>query len=180
MSWDSTKGSYSNSLAPGNSISVTSQYGTWSSGASGKLIQTADARGTQTVLTYGSVGGFDLYPTQIETAYGTSVQRTETREYDFYTGLATQVTDVDNNVSTATSYDVFGRPTLVRAAKDKPEETRARTEYDDTLRRVIVRSDLNAVGDEKLVTIQHYDQLGRIRLARATGRCNCAARRGDK
>ena len=107
-------------------------------------------------------------------------ERTETREYDFYTGLATQVTDVDNNVSTATSYDVFGRPTLVRAAKDKPEETRARTEYDDTLRRVIVRSDLNAVGDEKLVTIQHYDQLGRIRLARATGRCNCAARRGDK
>ena len=31
---------------------------------------------------------------------------------------------------------------------------------------MIVRSDLNALGDGKLVTIQHYDQLGRIRLSR--------------
>src|SRR6185369_888180 len=33
-------------------------------------------------------------------------------------------------------------------------------------RRVIVKSDLNTAGDEKLVTIQHYDQLGRVRLVR--------------
>src|SRR5678816_90755 len=40
------------------------------------------------------------------------------------------------------------------------------TEYSDVNRRVIVRSDLNTVGDGKLVSIQHYDQLGRVRLVR--------------
>src|SRR5438270_3220124 len=76
------------------------------------------------------------------------------------------MTDADNNVSASTTYDVFGRPTLVQAAKDKPEETRTSTEYSDANRRVIVCSDLNSIGDAKLVSIQHYDQLGRIRLAR--------------
>jgi len=99
-------------------------------------------------------------------AYQTSVQRTESREYDFSTGLVTRVTDVDNGVSTSTTYDVFGRPTLVKAADGKSEETRTSTEYSDTLRRVIVRSDLNNVGDGRLVSIQHYDQLGRVRLTR--------------
>ncbi|HEV8589215.1 MAG TPA: discoidin domain-containing protein, partial [Pyrinomonadaceae bacterium] len=165
-SWDSSKGGYSNPLSTGNSVSVASQYDTWSNGNTGKLIQTTDARGTQTVLTYGSVGGFDIYPTQIVTASGTSIARTEARAYDFSTGLVTSATDADNNVTTSTTYDVFGRPTLVQSAVGKPEETRTATEYSDTARRVIVRSDLNNVGDGMLVTIQHYDQLGRVRLAR--------------
>ena len=80
----------------------------------GMPVLTTDARGFQTQLTYGAVGGFtDLYPTQVKTAYQTSVQRTETRDYDFNTGLVTRVTDADNNVSTVTTYDAFGRPTLV-------------------------------------------------------------------
>src|SRR5260370_37340777 len=133
----------------------------------GSPTQTTDARGTLTVLTYGDVGEVtDLYPTQTVTASGTSIPRTETRAYDFLTGLVTSATDADNNVTTSTAHDVFGRPTLVKAADGKPEETRTRTAYDDTLRRVIVYSDLNTVGDEKLVSIQHYDQLGRVRLSR--------------
>jgi hypothetical protein len=95
------------------------------------------------------------------------VQRKETREYDFYIGVVTRVTDADNNVSTATTYDVFGRPTLVKAAEGKPdEETRTSTEYSDVNRRVIVRADLDLAGDGKIVSIQHYDQLGRVRLTR--------------
>ncbi len=161
-SWDSTKGAYSNPLTGTNSISTTAQYNSY-----GSPTLTADARGVQTQIVYGSVGGFiDLYPTQVKTAYQTSVQRTETREYDFSTGILTRVTDVDNNVATATTYDVFGRPTLVKAAEGKDEETRTATEYSDVNRRVIVRSDLNIPGDGKLVSIQHYDQMGRIRLAR--------------
>src|SRR5678815_5953094 len=103
---------------------------------------------------------------RIKTAYQTSVQRTETREYDFSSGAVTRTTDVDNNVANSTTYDVFGRPTLVKAAEGKPEETRTSTSYSDVNRRVIVKSDLNTVGDEKLVSIQHYDQLGRVRLTR--------------
>jgi len=161
-SWDSAKGAYNNQLSSGNSISVSTQYNQY-----GSPTLTTDARGTQTLLTYGPVGGVsDLYPTQIQTAYGTSVQRTENRTYHLGTGLVTSATDADNNVTTATTYDVFGRPTLVQAAVGKPEETRTATEYSDVNRRVIVRSDLNAIGDGKLVRIEHYDQLGRVRLAR--------------
>lgn len=160
--WDSVKGGLSNPLTPANSISTSTQYDGF-----GNPILTTDARGTQTELVYGLVGTVtDLYPTQIKSAFQTSVQRTETRQYDFHTGVITRVTDVDNNVSTSTTFDAFGRPTLVRAAEDRPEENRTATEYSDVNRRVIVRSDLNTPGDSKLVKIQHYDQLGRVRLSR--------------
>jgi RHS repeat-associated protein len=160
--WDSTKGGYSNPLTGSNSISTSIQYDQY-----GNPTVTTDARGVQSRFVYGSVSGFtDLYPTQVQTAYQTAVQRTETREYDFLTGVVTRVTDVDNNVAAATSYDVFGRPTLVKAAEGKAQEIRTATEYSDVNRRVIVRSDQITLGDGKLVSIQHYDQLGRIRLAR--------------
>jgi RHS repeat-associated protein len=164
-SWDSQKGGYSNPLTPSNSISVTNQY---NPNVSGQLTQTTDARGFSTGYTYGLINGFsDLYPTETRRAAGTTVQRKETREYDFYIGVVTRVTDADNNVSTATTYDVFGRPTLVKAAEGKPdEETRTSTEYSDVNRRVIVRADLDLAGDGKIVSIQHYDQLGRVRLTR--------------
>ncbi|HEU4932648.1 MAG TPA: HNH/ENDO VII family nuclease [Pyrinomonadaceae bacterium] len=162
-SWDSSKGVYTNPLLTSNSISVSTQYNQY-----GMPTLITDARQVQTEYIYGTVSGnvFDLYPTEIKTAFGTSVQRKETRTYDFNTGLVTQVTDTDNSVSTITSYDVIGRPILVRTAADLPEETRTSTQYFDSQRRVVVRSDLNAVGDGKLVSIQHYDQLGRIRLTR--------------
>lgn len=160
--WDSTKGAYSSPLTPANSISVSHQYDSY-----GNPTLTTDARGFQTKLTYGAVGGFtDLYPTEIKSAYGTSIQRMMSQEYDFNRGLVTRATDVDNNVSTATVYDVFGRPTLIKAAEGKPEETHTVMEYSDAQGRQVARQDLNTVGDGKLVSVQHYDQLGRVRLTR--------------
>jgi len=163
-SWDSSKGAYSNPLCtdPGlcavNSISILTQYNAY-----GSPTLVTDARGFQTKIDYDPVSGVsDLYPTQTRTAFGTAVQRHETRAYDFYSGRVTQVTDNDNGVSTSMSYDAFGRPTLVTSA----EGSHTTTEYSDTLRRVIVRSDLFAINDLKLVTIQYYDQLGRVRLTR--------------
>jgi RHS repeat-associated protein len=161
-SWDSTKGDVTRPLSTANSISVLHQYDTY-----GNPTLTTDAGLQKTRLVYGPVSGFtDLYPTEIKAAFDTSIVRTENREYDFRSGQVTRVMDVDNNVSSSTSYDVFGRPILVRAAEGKPEETRTVTNYSDANRRMIVRSDLNGVGDGMLVTIQHYDQLGRIRLTR--------------
>lgn len=161
-SWDSTKGGYSNPLTTSNSVSVYTQYNQY-----GSPILTTDAKGFQTQLVYGAVGGItDLYPTEVRSAYQTAVQRTETRQYDFSTGVVTTVTDADNAVSTSTTYDVFGRPILIQSAVGTPEETRTSMDYSDTARRVITRSDLSALGDGKLVSIQHYDQLGRVRLAR--------------
>lgn len=162
-SWDSSKGGYSNPLVSTNSIAVGTQYNSF-----GSPILITDAAGVQTRLTYGPIAGFaDLYPTQTEAAYGTALKRTETRQFDFNTGLVTTVTDVDNNVSTVTSYDDLGRPILVRAAAGRAEETQTSTQYFDSERRVVMRSDLDTTGDLKLASIQHYDQLGRIRLARS-------------
>jgi YD repeat-containing protein len=80
--------------------------------------------------------------------------------------MPTEVNDADNGVKTTMTYDDFGRPTLVKAAEGKLEETQTETVYNDAARYVIVRADLNAKADKKLVSIQHYDQLGRVRLSR--------------
>ncbi|MDQ3918924.1 MAG: RHS repeat protein, partial [Acidobacteriota bacterium] len=160
-SWDSTKGTYSNPLTASNSISLSYQYDSY-----GNRTLATDAVGHQTSYTYGAVGTVDhLYPTEVTAAYGTSVAETTTAAYDFYTGLVTRSTDA-NNVSTSTGYDVFGRPVLVKAADGLPEETRTQIDYSDAARRVITRKDLNAAGDGKLVSVVHYDQLGRVRLTR--------------
>ncbi len=166
--WDSTKGSLSRPLGTGNIVSSSTQYDPY-----GNPTLTTDARGVTTSYCYSTgdctVPGqtANLYPTRIRVAANySSLTRTTTREYDFNTGLAKLVTDVENNVSTKTTYDALGRPTLVEVADGKSEETQTVTDYSDTYRRVIVRSDLNNVGDGKLVSIQHYDQLGRVRLSR--------------
>ena len=126
-----------------------------------------DPKGIQTKLTYEAINGhIDLYPTKTETAFNTPLKKTGTRQYDFNTGLVTMMRDEDNGVSSVTSFDDMGRTTLVRSAADLPEETRISTQYFDAERRVVVRSDQDAAGDGKLITIQHYDQVGRVRLTR--------------
>ena len=161
-SWDSTKGGITRPLTTSTSISVSHQYDGY-----GNLTLTTDAGGTQAQFAYGAVNGItDLYATQTTVALGTPVQRITTQDYDFYTGLATTQTDVDNSVTTSMTYDAFGRLTLTQEAHASTIERRTATEYSDLARRVIVRSDLSATGDGKLVRIEHYDQLGRIRVSR--------------
>jgi RHS repeat-associated protein len=161
-SWDSTKGASTSPLTPANSISVTHQYDPY-----GNRTLTADAKGVQTQFIYDPINGqSNLYVTQTKVAAGTPVQRWTMLAYDFNTGQVTQSTDVDNNVTTQTTYDVFGRPTVVKEAVGTTNERWTRTEYDGQARRVVMRAALNAADDQKLVTVRHYDQLGRIRLAR--------------
>ncbi|MGH9754034.1 MAG: hypothetical protein ACREA2_14755, partial [Blastocatellia bacterium] len=161
--WDSTKGGISRPLSAGNSISVTHQYDSFGNRAS-----TTDANGVQTQFIYDPINGHEnLYVTQTKVASGAAVQRWAMQSYDFHTGLVTQSTDMDNNVVSKTAYDVFGRPTLVEEADGiAGVEKHTTTEYSDTERRVIVRSDLNTTGDGKLISIQHYDQLDRVCLTR--------------
>ncbi|HSK73223.1 MAG TPA: RHS repeat-associated core domain-containing protein [Pyrinomonadaceae bacterium] len=172
--WDSFKNGanqpHSNPLSSSNSISTSAVYNSY-----GMPTETTDARGVKTTFTYGCINGQtscqsneqNLYPTKIETASNyTSLKRTATTKYDFFTGLVTLTTDVDNNISTATEYDALGRPTIVKAAVDTPQEVWTQTNYSDSARRIIVRSDLFAPGDGKKVAVQHYDQLGRVRLSR--------------
>jgi hypothetical protein len=168
--WDSTKGAISAPLHAGNSISVMHQYQTWPSGATGKLTNTTDAKGNTTNYFYEDIGNgiANLYITRTEIAANApAIKRTTTSKYDYNTGLVTETRDVDNNVLTVTTYDFFGRPTLVREAANAAVERQTATEYNDDDRRVIVRSDLDTTGDGKLITVQHYDQFGRVRLTRS-------------
>ena len=161
-SWDSARGAYSNPLSAANSVAVTHQYDVY-----GNRTLTTDPRGFQAKQVYGAVGGHTgLYPTESYAAYGTTVQRKTTRVFNFDTGLVMTSTDVDNNVSITTDFNAFGRPTLVTSAAGKPEEARTATEYSDAARRVIVRQDLTTAGDGKLVSVRHFNQLGRVRLSR--------------
>jgi RHS repeat-associated protein len=167
--WDSTKAATLPNpdangyrLTTANSISTLAAYDSY-----GNITLSTDAKGYQTQITYGAVGGFtDLYPTQIIVAYGTPVQRTSTTVYDFYSGLVTSSTDVDNNLTAATVYDALGRPTTAKAGVGTPLEVWTQTEYNDTERRVVMRSDLFVKGDGTKIAVQHFDQLGRVRLTR--------------
>ncbi len=172
--WDNTKGALASPdadgfrLNGGNSVSTAAVYDQY-----GNVTQTTDANNTVTQITYGDVAGPNgnvtgLYPTQTVAAHGTPLARTSTAVYDFYTGLPTSSTDVDNGVTNATEYDPLGRPTkAISALGVNGLESWTQTEYNDVARRVIVRSDLETKGDGKTVAVQHFDQLGRVRLSRS-------------
>lgn len=168
--WDSFKGgsaqSYSNPLTGTNSISTTATYNGY-----GMPLTATDANGNVTSITYGNVtcpGGTvtDLYPTQTVAAYGTAVARTLTAVYDCYTGLTTSTTDEDNDVTNSSEYDDVGRPVKSITADGTALEQWIVTEYHDEDRFVVVRSDLETVGDGKKVATQFFDQLGRVRLTK--------------
>ncbi len=154
---------WDDSVANGQWIDTLTTYTT-----RGNVQSTTDPEGNVAQITYGLINGFsDLYPTQTISAYGTSIARTSAAAYDFSTGLVTRSTDLDNNISVAMAYDILGRPVKTRNAADTPLESWTTTEYSDFNRRVIVRSDLETIQDGKRVTVQHYDQLGRVRLSRS-------------
>ena len=160
--WDNTKGGYSAPLTTGNSISTFTTYDTY-----GNPLTKTDANGSVAQITYGAVNGYTgLYATQTIAAYGTTIARTATATYDFPTGLRLTTTDVDNGLTNATEYDALGRPTKAITAQGTALEFWTTTTYDDSARRVIVRSDLETKGDGKRVATQFYDQLGRMRLSK--------------
>ncbi|HEV7646099.1 MAG TPA: hypothetical protein VGO50_19340 [Pyrinomonadaceae bacterium] len=135
--------------------------------ARGNVLTQTDANNVVTQYTYGSINGYaDLYPTETVAAYSTPVARTSSAVYDFYTGSLITATDVDNALSITTEYDILGRPTKVRNAVGTTLESWVRTEYSDLNRRIIIRADLETMGDGRKVAIQHYDQAGRLRLSR--------------
>jgi RHS repeat-associated protein len=186
-SWDSARAALpeprpaGHFLEDSNSISVRREYDDNAPDPAlrhGNLTLLVDARGGRTTYSYAPISGPGgasfprLYPTTSVVAEGSAVARTTTNAYDFTSGLLTRVTDEDNQVSTVTDYDVFGRPTLIEDADGETDaggvsvERQTRMEYSDALRRIITRTDIGSTGDGRRVTVRHFDQLGRERLSR--------------
>ncbi|MCO6511643.1 MAG: DUF922 domain-containing protein [Aridibacter famidurans] len=170
-SWDSTQepnlpsadGNGFKLSSAGDYIAVSSTYDSY-----GNVLTVTDANSVVTQNTFDAINGkTGLYPTKIEAAYGLSVERTTTFEYDFDTGLQISVTDADNNVTNETEYDPLGRPTKAITASGTALESWVRTEYNDLLRRVVIRADIETVGDGKAISVRHFDELGRLRLSRS-------------
>jgi hypothetical protein len=79
----------------------------------------------------------------------------------------TQIVDnLDRNRDRVYEFDAIGRPVKSISAVGTALESWTQTEYDDVNRRVVVRSDLEAIGDGKKVATQFFDQLGRVRLTK--------------
>lgn len=168
--WDSHKNNTSQPitrpLTATNSSSVYTQYDIY-----GNITLVTDAKNVQTKFDYdpivaGNASTANLYVTKTRKAYGTSVQLSSSLTYDFTTGLPLTATDDDNQVTNKTTYDDLGRPTMVQEAFGTASERRVVSQYYDASRAVVTKSDLNIVGDGKIVTIQHSNQLGRNRLSR--------------
>lgn len=174
--WDSHKGGthrpLTRPLGLGGADNYVSVANTYDPAHHNVLVSTTDALDVETRYAYETAGEQAyLYPKEVKTAYGTAVEQAVTQEYDFRTGLVTRSVD-PNGVATVTGYDALGRPILVIAGEGTPAETRAETVYSDAERRVIERRELCRAGDAgcggstKLVSVTHYDQLGRLRLTR--------------
>ena len=110
----------------------------------GNVTETRDGNNIPTVITYGTVGTV----TRPLPHTGRAGIRHSGREdlsdgYDFYTGLPTSVTDVDNSVTTTTAYDILLRPTLVTNASGITSfENKVQTDYHDHDRFVVTKADL--------------------------------------
>ena len=163
--WDSTKPPYSlpalpalptpGSLSPSNAQVITNTYDYF-----GNLTDKYESGG-QTHITYDA----GTLVTRVDTGYQTPEQRSIGYIWnDDGTALLSK-TDLNNNLTTEYGYDDLSRQISVRnrnSANVLLQQTT--TAYDDANRKVIVKSGLYSPTDNKLQSITHYDQLGRVKL----------------
>jgi len=126
-----------------------------------------DGTAVATHLTYAGIPGSSgpgPYPTTIEFAPGTAAARRWNYAWNADTGTLTAKTDAQNNVTTFFTYDLYGR----RLTATEAGLRRTETIYDDESRKVTVKQDLDLLGDGKLQSVTHYDQLGRVTLFRTS------------
>ncbi len=154
----------------------------------GNLVKTRDARGKETSIFYAdNFGSADdeaqtntvpsyeneeevtIYPLGgLNTfAFATSTTNpmnwTGYVQYDYFTGKPVNVQDV-NGMKLKTIYDdLLDRPTQSVVALTTASERQTTIDYDDSNRQVTVTSDLNALDDNLLKTVNIYDRLGRIK-----------------
>ena len=93
----------------------------------------------------------------------TALTRTTTVAIDHWSGLETSRTDY-NGITRATAYDPLGRTTSVTESAGGATLRVSATHYSDGNRRVVTCSDRASAGDQGLVSVTAYDELGRVNI----------------
>jgi RHS repeat-associated protein len=151
-------------------ITVSSTYGAY-----GNPATTTDPLGHVTQVFYDDATHALPNRVLVDPLNGTG-QQTTTTAYDYYTGLATSVTDANGQVTSIDytnqllgTVDPFGRPGQVIGpavtVNNVSQHQRLKNIYEDNLRRITVAADMNSEGDGLLKSRTTKDQLGRVTLA---------------
>jgi RHS repeat-associated protein len=152
-------------------ITTSNTYGLY-----GNLATSTDGRGKVTQFFYDDATHALPNRVVVDPQNGTGTQTTTTA-YDYSTGLVTDQTDVNGRISTISytnqllgTVDPFGRPGIILAPEIglTPQRHRVTTTYIDSLRQVIVATDLNTEDDKLLKTRTTTDTLGRPVLTEQT------------
>jgi RHS repeat-associated protein len=154
LHWDSVKSA--SAPGPGLLSLANSQVLTRSYDAYGNITDVYEPE-IRTHITYDGTGSV---PIRVDYAYQTAQQRSWQYDWKVSSGTLNSKTDMDNNITTSYAYDTVGRLLLTNEAGLR----RAETIYDDANLRIIVKKDLNSLGDGLLQNSYQYDQLGRAVL----------------
>ncbi|MFN0141771.1 MAG: RHS repeat domain-containing protein [Pyrinomonadaceae bacterium] len=165
--------SYANAQTQTGAVNVYSQYDIL-----GNVVKTIDANGNAWTIDYSdSFGTPDgdaranippvqlngqstfAFPTKI--IYPAPFNWISFAQYDYFTGQPVNAEDINGVISKTIYNDPLERPTQTVTAIGSEFEAQSSTTYEDTNRRIEIKSDLNALGDNLLKSESFYDGLGR-------------------
>jgi YD repeat-containing protein len=139
-----------------SNISRSWTYTLPSGAVNGNVVTETDPNGIVTKTTYDAS---NLYPTQVDVAFGRTEKRTTKPTYDFNSGILLSSTDDNNHVTVTNTYDNLGRPKKVEQSGTGLYRSTS-TNYDDVGLSSTATQDQTA-----LASTTHYDPLGRVRLS---------------
>jgi YD repeat-containing protein len=128
----------------------------WTYDAHGNVLSATDPNANTTQITYGCT---NLYPATVVTPGALTTAYT----FDCTAGSQSSVKDLDNNITTAVTYDNIGRTTIVDQTGSAPGATLHRattTTYDDANLAVTTAQDVTPTNT--VATTTFSDALGRV------------------
>ncbi len=163
--------SYADAQNETGAINVSSQYDIL-----GNIVKTIDAKGNVSTIGYEDNFGIpdgnattSNPPSQLNgkstyafpTSTTNAVSWTGYIQYDYFTGQAVNVQDINGIVSKSVYNDMLDRPTQTVTAVGTALEAQSSIVYDDVNRKITTTSDLNALNDNFIKSESYYDGLGR-------------------
>jgi RHS repeat-associated protein len=164
--WDSTRGGLTIPLTTTNTIANTYTYlvgGAVDTHTNPNLVTTKYTYGFATYCG-GTGSGASPYPTETKVGFGGPLERTHRSSYNYCSGvlMASSTPALSAGFTTSYEYDRYARVIDIKEGFLK----RTKLKYNDQNRWVLIRRDVSTYEDAKAITVNHYDQLGRIRLTR--------------